>query len=93
MSSQQDSRPAELIAIKANPIAALPGAGLAWVADRPAYLKLATAITIRTRHLFAIANPLAVTRSFAQRVAGMIDVCVVAKSYGMHVVGGFGHLL
>jgi hypothetical protein len=46
MSTQQDSCPTEALAIRPHPIAVLAATGLAWVADRPAYLKVATAITL-----------------------------------------------
>ena len=46
MSSQQDSHLTEAIAIRSNPIAAFAGAGRGWVADRPAYIKVAAAITL-----------------------------------------------
>jgi hypothetical protein len=46
MSSQPDSRLTEAVAIRPNPIAALSGASPAWISDRPAYLKVAIAITL-----------------------------------------------
>ncbi len=46
MSTQQDSRLTEAVAIRPYPIAVLAATGLTWVADRPAYLKVATAITL-----------------------------------------------
>ncbi len=45
MTSQQNSRLTETIAIRPNPVAVLAGAGLAWVANRPTYIKVASAIT------------------------------------------------
>ncbi len=46
MSLQQDSRRSKAVAIRPNPIASCADAGLRWVADRPAYIKVATAITL-----------------------------------------------
>ena len=46
MSSRQDSRLTEALAIRPHPIAAFAGAGLSWLADRPAYIKVATANTL-----------------------------------------------
>ena len=46
MSSQQDSHLTETIAVRPSPVAVLAGAGRAWVANRPTYIKVATAITL-----------------------------------------------
>ena len=46
MSSQQDSRLTEAVAIRPHPIAACAGASLRWAANRPAYIKVATAVTL-----------------------------------------------
>ncbi len=54
MSSQQDSRPTEAIAIPPRPIAACAAAGRGWVADRPAYIKVAAAITLSFGLLVAV---------------------------------------
>ncbi len=54
MSSQQNSRLTETIEIRPNPVAVLVGAGLAWVANRPAYIKVATAITLSFGVLVAV---------------------------------------
>ncbi len=54
MSSQQNSRLTETIAIRPNPVAVMAGAGLAWIANRPAYIKVATAITLSFGVLVAV---------------------------------------
>ncbi len=54
MSSQQNSRLTETIAMRPNPVAVLAGASLAWVANRPAYIKVATAITLTFGVLVAV---------------------------------------
>jgi len=46
MSPQQDSRLTEALAIRPNPIVGLAEAGLGWLVDRPAYLKVSAAITL-----------------------------------------------
>ena len=46
MSTQQDSHLAEAAAIRPYPIARLATTGLDWIVNRPAYLKVAAAITL-----------------------------------------------
>ncbi len=46
MSTQQDSHLTEAVAIRPYPIARLAATGLDWIVNRPAYLKVAAAITL-----------------------------------------------
>ena len=79
MSSQQDSRLTEAVAIRPNPIAARAGAGLSWVADRPAYIKVAAAITLLFG-LVVIAISLVIGTTFSvpnERISMVLGIKVV----------------
>jgi hypothetical protein len=79
MSSQQDSRLTEVIAIRPNSIAVVAKAGLTWVADRPAHIKLGTAITLLFG-LMVAAISLIIGTSFSvpnERVSMVLGIKVV----------------
>ena len=79
MSSQRKSRLTETIAMRPNPVAVLTDAGLAWVANRPAYIKVGTAITLLFGILVA-AISLIIGTSFSvpnERVSMVLGINVV----------------
>ena len=80
MSTQQDSHLTESVAIRPYPIAVLAATGLAWITDRPTYLKVATVITLLFGLLVAaisliIGTPLNLP---GERVSLVLGVNIVA---------------
>ena len=79
MTSQQNSRLTETIAIRPNPIAAFVGVNLTWVANRPAHIKVGTAITLLFGILVAAVS-LIIGTSFSapnERISMVLGVNVV----------------
>ncbi len=83
MSTQQDSRLTEAVAIRPNPVVGLAEAGLGWVVNRPAYLKVGTAITL----LFGL---LVVAISLAIGVPFSVPNQHVSMALGFQVVVPIG---
>jgi len=79
MSTQQVSGLTETVAVRPHPIAVLAVTGLAWVADRPTYLKVATAITLLFG-LVVVAISLVIGTTFSvpnERVSMVLGINVV----------------
>ncbi len=83
MSSRQDSRLTEAIAIRPHPVAAWAGASLSWIADRPTYIKVATAITLLFG-LVVVATSVAIGTTFS------VPNARISMILGIHVVAPIG---
>jgi hypothetical protein len=80
MTSRQDSRLTEAIAMRPHPIAAVAGASLSWVAGRPHYIKVATAVTLLFG-LVVMATSLVIGTPFSvpnARISMVLGINVVA---------------